>query len=200
MKILNRIAAVAALIVTVATSNAAYQITFNTLNDLGNPTNPVFDTDGTTRLSGANGWVGQIYVSVGSNPFVAVKDSSDATAGSKQFATGGAAGWIVAGGDLTVADPSVTANPTAARYQLRVWNTANGSSYEAASAVVGAKVGVSSTVNVNLLGYTTGAPPIGYPQANGFGSFALTVVPVPEPATIALGLFGAAGLLMRRRK
>lgn len=189
MKILNRIAAVAALIVTVATSNAAYQIGFNTLNDLGNPTNPVFDTDGTTRLSGANGWVGQIYVSIGANPFVAVKDNLDVTTGSKQFASSGpGVGWITGGGDLTVADPSVTANPTAARYQLRVWNTANGSTYEAASAVIGAKVGVSSTVNVNLLGYTSGTPPIGYPQANGFGSFALTVVPVPEPATIALGL------------
>ena len=195
MKIIKQLAVVAVMALTVASAHATYQITFNTLNDLTTPTNPVFDSDGTTRLSGANGWVGQLYASIGGGAFGAIKDSLDATSGSKAFATGGGAGWIVAGGDLTVNNAAVTANPTAAQYQLRVWNTANGSTFEAASAVVGAKFGISQTVNVNLLGYSTGAPPIGYPAANGFASFS-----VPEPASLALGLFGAVGLFVRRRK
>ena len=103
---------------------------------------------------------------------------------------------------MTKVDPTVTANPTAGAYQVRVWNTANGSTYEAASAVVGAHVGVSSTVSVNFAGYVNGnLPPVSFPQASGFSSFNLMAVSaVPEPATIALGLFGAAGLLIRRRK
>jgi hypothetical protein len=207
MKILKQLALTAVLAMTAASAHATYQITFNTLNDLAAPTNPVFDSDLTTRLSGANGWVGQIYVSIGGGAFAAIKDASDATSGAKAFATGGAAGWITTGGDLTVNNAAVTANPTAAAYRLHVWNTANGSTFEQAVSNNG-KVGISGsalgTVNfnspgtsVNLLGYSTGAPPIGYPAANGFASFS---VAVPEPATIALGLFGAAGLLIRRRK
>lgn len=209
MKLAQQLALVAAMALTVASAHATYQITFNTLNDLSTPTNPVFDSDLTTRLSGANGWVGQLYVSIGGGAFGAIKDSSDSTLGSKAFATGGSAGWIVTGGDLTVNNGGVTANPTAAAYQLRVWNTANGSTFEAAYAAPGAKVGVSGssagTVNlassgasVNLLGYSGEIAPIGYPAANGFASF--SVAAVPEPATLALGLFGAAGLLFRRRK
>lgn len=208
MKLTKRLLFSAVLALASAISaHATYQIGFNTLNDLSTPTNPVFDSDLTTRLSGASGWVGQIYVSVGGGAFTAVKDVLDGTSGAKSFATSGAAGWITAGGDLTVNDASVTGN-TSAQYQLRVWNTANGSTFEAAYAAAGAKVGVSGSasgtvnltqgVSTTLLGYSTGTAPIGYPTANGFASF--SVATVPEPATLALGLFGAAGLFIRRRK
>ncbi len=207
MKTIKYLVLAAVLVFTVAPAPAAYQIGFNTLNDLATPTNPVFDSDLTTRLSGANGWVGQVYVSVLGGSFTAVKDVLDGTSGSKAFATGGAAGWITGGGDLAVSDATVTGN-TSAQYQLRVWNTANGSTFEAAYAAPGAKVGVSGSaqgtvnltqgVSTTLLGYTTGTAPPGYPSANGFAS--VSVATVPEPATLALGLFGAAGLLFRRRK
>jgi len=176
---------------------ADYQIKFYTLNDDTVPTNPIFDSDGTTKLAGSAGWVGQLYVQVGAGAFGAVGTPVP-------FLNGGTAGFISGAPtpDITVDNDSVT-TATAGAYQLRVWNTANGSTFEAASAAPGARFGTSSSVSVSLLGYINElnnpaanqtAPP-GYPTANGFASFA-----VPEPATIALGLFGAAGLFIRRRK
>lgn len=187
----------AALAVFLTTSaQAYYQIKFYTLNNDTTPTNPIFDTDSTTKLLGSAGYVGQLYVQVGAGSFTAIGSAVS-------FLNGGAAGFITGGAtpDIIVQDTSVQTT-TSGAYQVRVWNTANGSTYEAAAATVGAKVGASSTVSVNLLGYdhlTASAPP-GYPTANGFASFSLSTVAVPEPATIALGLFGAAGLLIRRRK
>jgi len=170
---------------------ADYQIRFYTLNDDTIPTNPVFDSDGVTKLAGSAGWVGQLYVQVGAGAFSAVGSAvSFLNSGGVGFITGGATP------DISVVNGAVTAT-TAGAYQLRVWNTADGSTFETASAAPGAKFGSSSSVAVNLLGYnplTQTAPP-GYPTANGFASFS-----VPEPATIALGLFGAAGLFIRRRK
>ena len=193
---MKNLALVVAVILATASAQAAYQIKFYTLNDNSAPTNPVFDTDGSTKLLGSAGYVGQLYVQVGAGSFTAVGSSVS-------FLNGGAAGFITGGAtpDLLVPDTSVTAT-TSGAYQLRVWNTANGSTYETAAATVGAKIGSSSSVSVSLLGYnpaTQSAPP-GYPTANGFASFSLTSVAVPEPATLALGLFGAAGLLFRRRK
>jgi len=195
MKPLKHLVLAAAVALSVCSARAAYQIQFNTLNDPSAPTNPVFDLGGTTKLLGSAGFVGQLYVQVGAGAFNAIGTS-------QSFFNGGAAGFIApALPDITVPDASVL-NTTSANYQLRVWNTANGSTYEAASAVNGAHVGSSSSVAVSLLGYnpSTQSAPIGYPQANGFSSFSLSVVSVPEPATIALGLFGAAGMLIRRRK
>jgi len=49
----------------------------------------------------------------------------------------------------------------------------------------------------------TGSPPATPPGLTGFSSFSLispTVSTVPEPCTMVLGLLGAAGFLIRRRK
>lgn len=195
MKTLKHLALAAAIALTATSTQAAYQIQFNTLNDPSTPTNPVFDFGGSTKLLGSAGFVGQLYVQIGAGAFTAIGTS-------QSFLNGGAAGFIApAVPDITVNDAAVVST-TAANYQLRVWNTANGSTFEAASGVNGAHVGSSSSVAVNLLGYNpaTQSAPIGYPQANGFSSFSLSVVAVPEPATLALGLFGAAGLFIRRRK
>lgn len=199
MKTIKKIflaAAVAAL--SVVSARADYQISFDTLNDPSTPTNPIFDVGGVTRLQGSAGFVGQIYTSfssVNGGAFTAIGPVTS-------FLNSGGAGFIVANPrDVTVVNASVTANPSPGSYQVRVWNTANGATYEAASAVIGAHVGISSSVSANFAGYVNGqlAPP-SFPQANGFGSFSLGIVAVPEPATLALGLFGAAGLLARRRK
>ena len=196
MKALKHLALASVVLLTAASSHAAYQIQFNTLNDPSTPTNPVFDFGGSTKLLGSANFVGQLYVQVGLGAFTAIGTS-------QSFLNGGAAGFIApASPDILVNDPSVLTT-TAANYQLRVWNTANGASFETASGVNGAHIGSSSSVSVSLLGYNpaTQSAPIGYPQANGFSSFSLSVVSaVPEPATLALGLFGAAGLLFRRRK
>jgi len=177
------------LAVSATTVLAEYQILFFTPNDATTPTNPVFDSDNVTKLAGSAGWVGQLYVQVGTGAFSAVGSAVS-------FLNSSTAGFI-SGPTITVADSTVTA-PTTGAYQLRVWNTANGSTFETASVAPGAKFGTSSSVTVTLQGYNpfTQTPPISFPTANGFASFSV----VPEPATIALGLFGAAGLFIRRRK
>jgi len=59
--------------------------------------------------------------------------------------------------------------------------------------------GWSSTFVLNGLG-GTGIPPATTPNLTGLTSFSMMVTPVPEPATITLGIMGAAAFLARRRK
>jgi hypothetical protein len=193
---LNKLFFGAAVVFAAFTAKADYQLLFNTFNDAVNPTNPVFDTDGTTVLRGVNGFVGQLYAGTSAGSLSSI-GSPVAFLNGTTAATGGG---NISGGTATKPDAGVT-SATAGFYQFRVWNTANGSTYEAASAVIGAKIGSSTVQAVTLQGYANGTtPPISFPTANLHGSFALTTVVVPEPATIALGLFGAAGLFVRRRK
>jgi hypothetical protein len=81
--------------------------------------------------------------------------------------------------------------------QLRAWEASGGSTYEAALAA-GVRTGTGNVFSVGPLGGNDpgGGPPFTDPNLTGFQSFAL----VPEPSTIALGLLGAAALLLRRRK
>lgn len=88
--------------------------------------------------------------------------------------------------------------------QVRVWDSAVFSSWDAASAAltagnhtVATQAGASSVFT-----YTVGAAsdPSSQNIVN-FRGFQLTAIPVvPEPTTIALGALGAAALLWRRRK
>ena len=186
----------AAIVFATVTVRADYQLLFNTFNDPSNPTNPVFDTDGSTLLRGPNGFVGQLYAGTSAGSLAAIGNSAAFLNGT----TLGTGGGSISGGTATGVDAGIT-SATSGFYQLRVWNTANGSTYEAASAVVGAKIGSSTVQSVTLQGYAIGAtPPVSFPTANLHSSFSLTTVAVPEPATLALGLFGAAGMLFRRRK
>lgn len=79
---------------------------------------------------------------------------------------------------------------TAGTYQMRAW--VGGSSFTDPN---NTRVGISAATAINLGGGPGNAP---VTDVSNFANFA--VVAVPEPATIALGLFGAAGLLVRRRK
>ncbi len=81
-------------------------------------------------------------------------------------------------------------------YQFRAW-TGGTSFADAADTKRG-----SSAVTAIVFGGTplAGGTAIAPPDLNLHSSFAITTVSVPEPATIALGLFGAAGLVFRRRK
>lgn len=78
---------------------------------------------------------------------------------------------------------------------LSVWQSSY-SSYDVASVTGGAFVGQSSPFSVTLGGGTTAA------AALAFTPFTLHQVPVtvPEPTTVALGLFGLAGLFLARRR
>lgn len=183
-------------------ARADFDITFSTGNAF--VSNPVFDIDGTTRLAGS-AYKAQLYVGANAGSLVALGSgglsltaSAGDTTGIRSFLSGGGAGFIN-GGTLTVTSGTLSANSSAV-YQLRVWEAAY-ASFEAASAIVGAKIGSSAVTSVTLGGTVPGIPPtVVTLQANQHGAFALTTVAVPEPATIALGLFGAAGLLVRRRK
>lgn len=183
---------IAAILVAVAslvsTARADYEVTFNTAN--GGLSNPVFDVDGTTRLDST--FFGQIYAGVNAGSLVAIGTA-------KQFGTvggsvnSGANGFIIEG--TTPSGTSAITPGTAIVYQLRAWKGA--ATYELATATAGAKIGNSATTAITVQG-----PPslTTAPNTDLHASFSLSVVSVPEPATLALGLFGAAGMLIRRRK
>jgi hypothetical protein len=95
-----------------------------------------------------------------------------------EFGTDALAGWIIGAGVVTVDN----ADAGASYYvQLRAWNVNMPS-----------LVGESPALSVTLGGGTL--PPA---DLTGLGG---TVIPVPEPSVIALGILGAAALLIRRRK
>ena len=193
-----------------STSRADYQVTFSTgANDLSNP---VFDVSGsvgnTASYLAGTAFKAQLYVGANAGSLTAVGSGGQAissssagdTTGIRTFLSGGGAGFIN-GGTFTVTSGSLNAG-NAAVYQMRVWEAAY-SSYEQAAGTVNAKIGSSvvTAFGASGLGGTVivnGNPTVISAQANLHGAFGL--VTVPEPATVALGLFGAAGLLIRRRK
>lgn len=79
-------------------------------------------------------------------------------------------------------------------YQMRAW--VGGATFSDAA---NTKKGSSAVTGITFGGTPlAGGTAIASPDLNLHASFA--VVTVPEPATLALGLFGAAGLFIRRRK
>jgi len=104
------------------------------------------------------------------------------------FRTGAASAFVTAQNvDVPGIKPGTSAN-----FILRAWQ---GSSYDSSL-----ERGQSNPFTVANLGGDPGggAPPILPPKLNGMQGFAITVL--PEPSTIALGMLGAAALLIRRRK
>ena len=97
------------------------------------------------------------------------------------------------------------ATGAAVAMQVRVWDSAVFSSWDAASAALtaGGHLGAETQAGVSsVFTYTVGAAsdPSSQNIVN-FRGFQLTAIPtVPEPTTIALGALGAAALLWRRRK
>lgn len=185
---ISKVLLAASLASLVSTAKADYDILFLTRNNTtsATSTNPIFDVNGTTRLSGADGWVARLF------------DGATALGtGSAVFST--AAPGFVSGGTIEVVDPSITST-TVKTFQLKVWNSNNGSTFSAAQQAGGAVGSVDVTLTLSGFANASGTElhPISFPQANTFSSF--SVAAVPEPATMALGLFGAAGLLFRRRK
>jgi hypothetical protein len=82
-------------------------------------------------------------------------------------------------------------------YQLRVWDSVRGGTFEEGGFFYGA--GISPVASIILGGIPAGGgPPISPSNANGFSSFSVFVI--PEPSTIALGLLSAIFLLQLRRK
>lgn len=107
-------------------------------------------------------------------------------AGTVNFQTGAGAGYFLGG------NKAIPGFGTGASVKLIIaaFATANGADYQTAAAAAG-NTGYSLPVTVTLGGGAV--PPPNLVGAQGFAT-------VPEPSTIALGLLGAAGLLLRRRK
>jgi len=99
--------------------------------------------------------------------------------------------WVVAAG----ASPNFTFDDVAiggsATLQVRVWDSAKFSTFEAA--VAGGEYGASAPFNYTVP--AAGSTPDSY-YLDSLRAFAV----IPEPSTIALGILGAASLLFLRRR
>jgi len=93
---------------------------------------------------------------------------------------------------VTVQIPGTVADQANVPVQMRVWLTSAGS-FDAAPAAN--RVSSGDLIIAQLGGGPNPATPNHLPT-----SFTGLVIPVPEPSTMALGVLGAAALLLRRRK
>ena len=179
---MKKIAILAVSLLVVAGSYA--QGTVNFANAGAGLNAPIFDENGTTKLAGA-GFMVELLAGTTATSLAAVGTPTT-------FLSGGGAGYFN-GGVITV--PGIAAG-TSGFFAVRAWNDSLGATYALASAA-GHGYGTSSPFQVTTGGAGT---PAGPPATLvGLTSFSL-VAAVPEPSTIALGLLGAAALLLRRRK
>lgn len=139
---------------------------------------PITDDKG-VKLDGA-AYLAQAYVGK-------TADSLAPVGAALPFRTGAAAGYIT----TTAVTVAGAPDGTALFVQLRAWEAAGGASYEAAYGA-GKLAGFSNTIQM-----TSAEAPNLPASMVGLQSFALAAI--PEPSTLALGMLGAAALLLRRR-
>lgn len=162
--------ALAAMLISVAAYGQA-QVVFNT-RVLGEVEAPVFRPDGVTP-AGA-GYTAQLYWdNAGSLTALTPATTFRTTAGRQQY---------VEPVDVTITGLAAGAQGT---FFFRAWETAAGSFDAAGVKGESAKITITTGGGLN-------------PPANLTGLAGFTMV--PEPSTIALGVLGAAALLLRRRK
>ena len=150
---------------------------------------------------GANGAV--FFDTVGGTPadatvkvdFLFGASSGSLTDASSVFTIQAGTGGFLNAGVINVTSSNVGGGP--GFYVMRAWT--GGATYDD---IANTKKGTSGAATAITFGGTPllGGTPLGVPDLNLHASFAITSVVVPEPATLALGLFGVAGLLARRRK
>ncbi|MCD6339615.1 MAG: PEP-CTERM sorting domain-containing protein [Verrucomicrobia bacterium] len=142
---------------------------------------PIYDLGGMTKAEGPD-IVAQLY-------WGTEADSLAPVGAAEPLKSGAGTGYFL-GGSRTLPVPG----GTSVYVQVKAWETKGGTYTSYESAMSGfAKYGES-----NILQLTVTEAPDTPPDLVGLESFSLTVI--PEPSTIALGLLGAAALLLRRRK
>ena len=115
------------------------------------------------------------------------------------FLTGTSAGTYFGGG-RTITTPGSAINGPVLTFQIRVWMTAYGSSYEQAASVGGILgQGPMFTLKTKDLTNPLETAPNLY-QAPGYVGFQQIGVGCPEPSTVVLGVMGLGALLLLRRK
>lgn len=171
---------------------------FVNVNNRGlTPAQPVNNSDG-APLSGTSFVAQLVYGANGSTPATVLGANMPFRASTSSFVgtwNPGAEGIRTLSGFDTGA---------AVAMQVRVWDSAVFSSWDAASAALaaGGHTVATQAGSSSVFTYTVGAAsdPSSQNIVN-FRGFQLTAIPVvPEPTTIALGALGAAALLWRRRK
>ena len=172
--------------VAVGSSFGQGALIFSNLGSGANSTSvaaPFFDVDGTTKLSGTSFSAQLYYGTLGSLEGALVNTGASVV----NFNTGGFVGFFSATPSVTLTGIGIGSTATV---QFRAWDNRTGATWETASVR-----GQSSLLTSPALGDPLNAASL--PVVSTLGSVTLAV---PEPATVALGLFGAAGLLFRRRK
>jgi hypothetical protein len=183
---MKKLLLVAACIVASVGALAQGNVLFDNLK--AGATQFITDADG-SKLSGT-GFLAQLYAGADANSLAPV-------GAALSFRTGAAAGFVsTAGVDATRTIPGVATGGTANFLQIRAWDATGGATYDAAVGS-GKHFGSSAIFSAaNLGGPDAGGGPAHTPaNLTNFKGFSL----IPEPSTIALGVLGAAALLLRRR-
>ena len=97
----------------------------------------------------------------------------------------------------SLALPAIPGTTTKATVAIAAWDNESGTITSLAAAqAANDPWGISSTATTAELGYDTVLPPT---LPAGVTDFSLGLSTVPEPSTIALGIFGASAFLLRQR-
>jgi hypothetical protein len=196
-------------IMSVAAASAFAQGVVNFLNDSGTLTSPpdrlvrfatgltpgnVFGTNN-APLVGTN-FQAQLYYGASTAPDSALVAVSSAPARFRASTTTLPGVWA-SGGLRTLSGFDFGSGQV--KLQVRVWDIANGATYEAAALSGNGVLGTSQSF-LYTMPATAGDPPGNFVMA-GFTTFSATGgVIIPEPGTLALAGMGAAALLMFRRR
>ena len=145
----------------------------------------IYDADGTTRLSGTAFWV-ELYL-------VGPGNSLTPLGSPINFLTGAKSGLFY---DPIPRIAPLPAN-SIATFEVLAWE-APSLTFAAAQTTPGAKWGGAPAVTLFLGNDSAGDPPVGLVGLQSFAIIPNGLLPIPEPATFALGAMGLGAFLLRR--